>query len=53
MDIGHTDVVREIGEAHMNESDPKFNEEVFEFINSAWREHDGESSRIATRFRAM
>ena len=36
--ISHFDVAREIGAARVSESDAKFNEEAFEFINSAWRE---------------
>ena len=42
MDIDYTDVAREIGGVHMSESDSKFNEEVFEFINSALREYEEE-----------
>ena len=42
MDISHFDVAREIGAVRMCESDSKFNEEVVEFINSAWREYEEE-----------
>ena len=42
MDISHFDVAKEIGAAHMRESDSMFNDEVFEFINSAWREYEEE-----------
>ncbi len=52
MDIGHTDVARQIGAVHRDESDSKFSEEVFEFINSAWREYSTERSCSTMRFRA-
>ncbi len=42
MDSSHTEVAREIGAAPMDESDSKFIEEVFEVINSTWREHEEE-----------
>ncbi len=42
MDISHFDVAREIGDAFMSESDAKLSEAMFEFINSAWREHEEE-----------
>ncbi len=40
VDIGHTDVAREIGAPRVSAWDSKFNEEVCEFINSTWRERE-------------
>ena len=42
VDAGHFDLAREIGAAHVCESDAEFNEEVFEFLNDVWREHEEE-----------
>jgi hypothetical protein len=39
MDICELDTAKEIGAVHLGESDVKFDETVFEFINSAWREY--------------
>ncbi len=44
MDISHFDVAREIGAVHTYESDSKFNEEAFEFMNRAWRRREEELS---------
>ncbi len=42
MDINHFDVASEIGAASVGESDVKFDEVVFVFINSAWGEYEEE-----------
>ncbi len=53
MDISHFDVAREIGAVHKCVSDAKFNEEVFELINSAWRECEEELRHGAISGEAM
>ena len=42
MDINQFHIAREIGSVSMGESDVKFNDSVFEFINSTWREYEEE-----------
>ena len=42
MAINQFHVAREIGALSVGESDVKFDETVFEFINSAWRECEEE-----------
>ena len=42
MDINQFHVAREIGAVSMGKSDVKFDETVFDFINSAWREYEEE-----------
>ena len=42
MDINQSHVAKEIGAVSMSESDVKFNESVFEFINSTWKEYEEE-----------
>ena len=42
MDISQSQVTRQIGAVSMSESDTKFDESVFEFINSTWREYEEE-----------
>ena len=43
MDVDPSQASREIGAVSMSESDVKFDESVFEFINSTWKEYEGES----------
>ena len=40
MDINQLHVAREIEAVSMGESDVKFDESVFEFINSTWKEYE-------------
>ena len=42
MDINQFHVAREVGAVSVGESDVKFDETVFEFINSTWIEHEEE-----------
>ena len=42
MDINQSHVAKEIGAVSMGESDVKFDETVFEFINSTWNEYEEE-----------
>ena len=42
MDINQFHVAKEIGAVSMSESDVKFDESVFEFVNSTWREYEEE-----------
>ncbi len=40
LDVGRVGVARGIGAVCLEESEVKFGEAVFEFVNSAWREHE-------------
>ncbi len=40
VDIDYSDVVMEVGAASLGEPDVKFDEAVFEFINSTWKEYE-------------
>ncbi len=42
IDIGELDISKEMGAVYLGESDVKFDETVFEFINSTWRECEDE-----------
>ena len=42
MDVSQAQVAREIGAVSMSESDVKFDEWSYEFINSTWKEYEEE-----------
>ena len=42
MDTNQSHLTKETGAVSMSESDVKFDEPVFEFINSTWKEYEEE-----------
>ena len=51
MDISQSHVAKEIGAVWMGESDANFDETVFEFINSTWKDYEEEAYVLRCNFR--
>ena len=51
MVVSQSHVAKEIGAVWMGESDAKFDETVFEFINSTWKDYEEEAYVLRCNYR--